>query len=228
MFNLYSPILRSPMPTSTIEDNDCLLIRFQQGDTDARQEMIERNIPLVVKCVERMVKRHAKLRRHFDDLIGVGFLSLTTGVDAMVAAMPEHPTGYLKVIIYRALCREICQHGLIRVSQQTLNRWKHSGQLTDETMVPVIQSLNTVQDEIASGKIPTDDSLIQDNPGLENFEIMDAILQCCYSDLECEIVQLRAQNLTLEEVGQRIGRKKNTVSEILSAIQRRYDSANLS
>lgn len=216
------------MPTSTIEDNDRLLVLLQQGDTNVRQEMIERNMPLVVKCVERMVKRYSKLRRYFDDLVGAGFLALTEAVQQLTLEKvnPDasvSPTGYLKTSIYRGICREICQSGTIRIPQETINLWRQQGKLdTDDNQIPIVKSLEALQADIAAGRETMDSSLIQDDPGLENFEALEAVLQCCRTDLEREIILLRAQNLTLEEVGQRVDRKKNTISEILAAIQQRY------
>lgn len=232
MSNLYSPILRSTVPTSTIEDNDRLLARLQQGDTGARQEMIERNVPLVVKCVERMVKKHPKLRKHFDDLVGTGFLALTTAVDALSkgkqsADAATSPTGYLKTSIYHDLCQEISYSTTVRLPRQTLNRWKLDGKL-DESNVPVTQSLDALQSEILAGHAPQDSSLLQTDPGPEHFEALEDVLQCCHSDVEREIILLRSQSLTLEEVGKQVGRDPTRVSRILSAIQQRYDSANLS
>lgn len=210
------------MPTSTIEDNDRLLARLQQGDDAARQEMIERNMPLVVKCVERMVKRHPRLRRHFDDLIGTGFLALTTGVDFLKSNRTDHPTGYLKTVIYRALCKEICQNGLVRISQQTMNRWKQQGRLEEATQLPIVQSLEMLQTDNVHGHETVDPALIQDDPNLESFETLEALFQCCRTDLEREIVRLRSQHLTMEEVGKQVQRDPDHISRILSRIQRRY------
>jgi len=216
------------MPTSTIEDNDRLLVLLQRGDTNARQEMIERNMPLVVKCVERMVKRYPKLRRHFDDLVGVGFLVLTEAVQQLTQEKvnPDasiSPTGYLKTSIYRGICREICQSGTIRIPQETINLWRHQGKLTDEdNPIPTIKSLESLQADIAAGREIMDSSLIQDDPGLENFEAFEAVLQCCRTDLERKIILLRAQNLTMDEVGRQVNRDESRVSRILAEIQQRY------
>jgi hypothetical protein len=98
----------------------------------------------------------------------------------------------------------------------------------DKKDTPIVLSLDTLQAEILADRAPQDDNLTQFDHNLARFEMLEDVLQCCHNDLEREIVQLRAQSLTLEEVGQRIGRKKNTISEILSIIQRRYDTANLS
>lgn len=227
MSNLYSPILRSAMPTSTIEDNDRLLEQLQQGDDAARQEMIERNMPLVVKCVERLVKRYDKLRRHFDDLVGTGFLALITAVNQLAKEKlndeaATSPTGYLKTAIYHDLCEEISQSNTVRLPRRTLHRWKVEGHVTDTTKLPVVQSLDALQLEIAAGRAKPDSNLIQDDPNLENFEILEALLQCCRSDLEREIILLRAQNLTVEKVGQQVQYDKGQVSRLLAAIQRRY------
>jgi RNA polymerase sigma factor (sigma-70 family) len=220
------------MPTSTIEDNDRLLARLQAGDADARQEMIERNMPLVIKCVERMVKKHSKLRKHFDDLVGTGFLALTTAVDALGQAKqnteaPTSPTGYLKTAIYHDLCEEISYSTTVRLPRQTLNRWKLDGSLAEKE-TPIVQSLDALQAEILAGRAPQDNNMIQLDRNLEHFETLEDVLQCCRSDLEREVVLLRAQGLTVEEVGQQVNRDKGHVARILSAIQRRYDSANLS
>jgi len=214
------------MPTSTIEDNDRLLVLLQQGDTNVRQEMIERNVPLVVKCVERMVKKYPKLRRHFDDLIGTGFLALTTAVDQLALEKLNteaaiSPTGYLKTTIYHDLCEEISRSTTIRLPRQTLHRWKVQGRLIDEE-IPVTRSLESLQADIAAGRETMDSSLIQDDPGPENFETLEAVFQCCHTDLEHEIILLRTQNLTLEEVGQRVQRDPGHVSRILAEIQQRY------
>ena len=222
------------MPTSTIEDNDQLLVRLQAGDTSARQEMIERNMPLVVKCVERMVKKHPKLCKHFDDLAGTGFLALTEAVDQLAkkkcnTGVASAPTGYLKTTIYRSLCQEICCSGVIQLPQRTLHRWRQEGKLdAEEVSLPVVESLEAIQARQVSETDPLDRNLMQTDPGPEHFEVLEDLLQCCHTDLEREIILLRAQSLTLEEVGQQVGRDQSRVSRILSAIQQRYDSTNLS
>lgn len=67
----------SKLPTLTSSEKKELLRRTKQGDTAAREELIDGNLRLVLSIIQRFTNRHENL----DDLFQVGCIGLIKAVD---------------------------------------------------------------------------------------------------------------------------------------------------
>ena len=67
----------SKLKVLTEEEKKALLLRIQEGDTQARQEMICGNLRLVLSIIQRFSGR----RENMDDLFQVGCIGLVKAVD---------------------------------------------------------------------------------------------------------------------------------------------------
>ncbi|WP_432355183.1 RNA polymerase sporulation sigma factor SigK [Sporosarcina sp. A2] len=82
-------------PLSKAEEADCLE-RLAQGDEDARDELIERNMRLVAHIVKKFHPKHEQL----DDYISIGTIGL---MKAVASFTPDRKT---KLATYAARCIE--------------------------------------------------------------------------------------------------------------------------
>ena len=67
----------SKLPTLTSAEKKELLRRTKQGDSAAREELIDGNLRLVLSIIQRFTNRHENL----DDLFQVGCIGLIKAVD---------------------------------------------------------------------------------------------------------------------------------------------------
>ncbi len=65
------------LKTLTDEEKRALLLRVREGDTDARRQLIDGNLRLVLSIVQRFANR----RENMDDLFQVGCIGLIKAVD---------------------------------------------------------------------------------------------------------------------------------------------------
>jgi len=65
------------LKTLSDEEKRALLLRVKDGDSDARQELIDGNLRLVLSIVQRFANR----RENMDDLFQVGCIGLIKAVD---------------------------------------------------------------------------------------------------------------------------------------------------
>ena len=74
------------------EQNERLYVRVMAGDEEARQEMIEGNMPLVIAKANSYIRRFPQLAYLRDDLHSAGFLGLVKAVNKM--AEHDRPCGH--------------------------------------------------------------------------------------------------------------------------------------
>jgi len=89
--------------SSNVDANVALYHRIRGGDKAAISEMIERNMPLVVSRVGNFLNSYRKYRHLNDDLIGEGYMALTTAVNSFVTDAAAKPTGKIVFRIDKAL-----------------------------------------------------------------------------------------------------------------------------
>ena len=82
-----------PEPLSEQEESECIL-KMQQGDTEARNKLIEHNLRLVAHIVKKFEVNGADT----NDLIGIGTIGLIKGVDSF------HNDKNIKLTTYVAKC----------------------------------------------------------------------------------------------------------------------------
>ena len=84
-----------PDPLSK-EEEEIYIQKYQQGDTEARNKLIEHNLRLVAHIVKKFETKEGDI----DDLIGIGTVGLIKGIDTY---KPNHN---VKITTYCAKCIE--------------------------------------------------------------------------------------------------------------------------
>lgn len=87
-----------PNPLSKEEEQD-LLIKMQNGDTEARSKLIEHNLRLVA----HIVKKFEPIEKMNDDLISIGTIGLIKGIDSFKINKNNKLTTYVSRCIENAI-----------------------------------------------------------------------------------------------------------------------------
>ena len=88
-------------PQLSPQEEDALILRYQQGDEDARQSLIEHNLRLVAHISKKYAKNNADL----DDFISIGTIGLIKGINTF-----RTDKGRLSAYISRCVENEILMY----------------------------------------------------------------------------------------------------------------------
>lgn len=109
----------------TPEEEKCVVKRMQDGDNSARQELIERNLRLVVY----VAKKYVNCGLDFEDLIQEGSLGLIRATETFSLDKGVKFSTYAFFWVKQSIRRAIDNSGLIRIpvhvseNMKKLNRW---------------------------------------------------------------------------------------------------------
>ena len=161
-------------------------------DPTVRLRLIEGNRPLVIHIVGYLVRQWPALKRVQDDLLGAGFVGLVEAVNNL--AVPndiQNPSKYIGRVSRNRICEEAREH----------RAWK-----------------TTKQKPL--GLIP-DDILAIENKGLKEIDIQDMLAACCTTSQSQEIIDLRGQGHTINEIASQLEIPVITVRRTLQNVKRR-------
>ena len=106
----------SRLPVLSSSEKKELLKRTKQGDTDAREKLIDGNLRLVLSIIQRFAGRGSR-RENLDDLFQVGCIGLIKAVDGFdMEKMVEFST-YAVPMIIGEIRRYLRDNNSIRVSR---------------------------------------------------------------------------------------------------------------
>ena len=106
----------SRLPVLSSSEKKELLKRTKQGDTDAREKLIDGNLRLVLSIIQRFAGRGGR-RENLDDLFQVGCIGLIKAVDGFdMDKMVEFST-YAVPMIIGEIRRYLRDNNSIRVSR---------------------------------------------------------------------------------------------------------------
>ena len=94
-FSYFSSISSFPQPLSP-EEEKYYLERYELGDEDAKNILIERNLRLVA----HIVKKYSNVNNDMDDLISIGTIGLIKGITSF------DPSKCTRLATYAARCIE--------------------------------------------------------------------------------------------------------------------------
>jgi RNA polymerase sigma factor (sigma-70 family) len=140
--------------------------------------------------------------QHRDDLHGEAFLALVT----ILRKRPRATEGYLFVSIKRALVEYVRQIPTFSVPKSTIADCKRDGR--DVPELPRDESRNALHN------LESDEDA--------TVEFSEALEACCRDELDREIVELKNQGYTCEEIGEELGKSKGAVSKRWKKIAKRY------
>lgn len=106
----------SRLPVLSSSEKKELLKRTKQGDTDAREKLIDGNLRLVLSIIQRFTSRGGR-RENLDDLFQVGCIGLIKAVDGFDMEKEVEFSTYAVPMIIGEIRRYLRDNNSIRVSR---------------------------------------------------------------------------------------------------------------
>ena len=108
MFDIMHDLKARKITASSGEQNRLLIKKIQEGSSEAREEYITRNIPLVIACVQKFLKTRPAVAYLKDDLLSEGMNALTMASRSISGGRdPKQVYSYLIKSIFRDFIRLI-------------------------------------------------------------------------------------------------------------------------
>lgn len=188
-----------PKPLSAAEER-AWLDRWAQGDPEARNVLIERNLRLVAHIIKKYYTQSADQ----EDLISIGTIGLIKGISSF------DPSKGARLATYAARC----------IENEILMYFRSQKKLQGE--VSLSDSIDTDQDGDAlelMDVVGVEDTMLEDLHDRDNARRLRGLVQECLTPREAEIVRLRyglggTVPLTQREVAASFGISRSYVSRI--------------
>ena len=188
-----------PKPLSAAEEREWL-DRYAQGDPEARNVLIERNLRLVAHIIKKYYTQSADQ----EDLISIGTIGLIKGISSF------DPTKGARLATYAARC----------IENEILMYFRGQKKLQGE--VSLSDSIDTDKEGNAlqlMDVVGVDDTMLEDLHDRDNALRLRGLVQKCLTPREAEIIRLRyglggTVPLTQREVASSFGISRSYVSRI--------------
>ena len=188
-----------PKPLSAVEEREWL-DRYAQGDPEARNVLIERNLRLVAHIIKKYYTQSADQ----EDLISIGTIGLIKGISSF------DPTKGARLATYAARC----------IENEILMYFRGQKKLQGE--VSLSDSIDTDKEGNAlqlMDVVGVDDTMLEDLHDRDNALRLRGLVQKCLTPREAEISRLRyglggTVPLTQREVASSFGISRSYVSRI--------------
>lgn len=159
-------------------------------------------------------------RSDIDDIVSVALLELQEAVTRAATALTDNNIApYLTVSISRAINKYISENKIITIPAET----KRLNGLQDIKVSSIHAKLDikTTEDAEFSRDAKLEQALAApDTKGVE--KIWERLFEIATNDLECEILILKSQGYTNNEVASLLGKYPSQISKIKSDLERRY------
>lgn len=188
-----------PKPLSAVEEQDCLR-RYAQGDTQARDILIERNLRLVA----HIIKKYYTQSNDQEDLISIGTIGLIKAITSF------DPDKGARLATYAARC----------IENEVLMYFRSQKKLQGE--VSLSDSIDTDREGNAlqlMDVVGVDDTMLDDIHDRDNAQRLHHLVQDTLTTREAEIIRLRyglggTVPLTQREIASSFGISRSYVSHI--------------
>lgn len=182
------------------EEEKEYLERMAQGDTEARNKLIEHNLRLVA----HIIKKYYTQDRDQDDLLSIGTIGLIKGISTF------RPDKNVRLATYASRC----------IENEILMYFRSTRKLQGE--VSLSDSLDTDQDGNALSLmdvISVDDTMLEDLDAKDSGARVRRCIKTCLNEREAEIIRMRygldgAEPLTQREIAAKYGISRSYVSRI--------------
>lgn len=193
--------------TTTREENLLLYKALLNNEPGARDSLILANMPLVTLKVTSFLSCR-QLSHLRDELISVGMLALVRSVDNLRVSgehLEPNPTGYLGNAIVTELMSFVDSESLMPIHRRTRKRAVVNGK-------PIVIPKQVQMD---MELIPKPDPMLL-------VELRDEIDSCCESELESQIIQLRSEKRTDQEIADELHLPRSTVEAMRRSVYQRF------
>ena len=204
----------SKLPMLSNEEKQELLIKIKNGDTEAREKFIQRNLRLVLSVVQRFGGRGETA----DDLFQIGCVGLIKAIDNFDNTLNVQFSTYAVPMIIGEIRRHLRDNNPIRVSR-SIRDLAYKALQAKEKIIKETQKEPTIEEiakELCVNKEEIVVSLeaIQDpislqepvyNEGSESIYVMDQVKDTKNTD------ELWADNITLSEAMKRLNERERNI-----------------
>ncbi len=188
-------------PPLTKEEEEYYLKKYKDGDTDAKNVLIERNLRLVA----HIVKKYSNFQKDSEDFISVGTIGLIKGISTF-----KNEKG-TKLVTYIARCIENEILMYIRANK------KHNSDIYLQDKIGTDKDGNelTLQDKVSDDNMPVEEEVSLKMQIKILYEKISKILK----DREKTIIELRyglidGEELTQKDIAKKLGISRSYVSRI--------------
>jgi len=190
------------------EQNEQLFHRIIAGDQQAREEMIEGNMPLVIVKVNSFIQRHPQLAYLRDDLHSAGFTGLVQAVNKMAEAEGSaiiNPTDYISAAITHEL-------SALRAKEADAGFSKISAADKKEANLPTV--IHSVPESMEDPKqAATQDAL----------ELRDMLESCCESDKERTLLRMREEGYSDRDIAEALNMSRTSIHTLRKELEKRFN-----
>ena len=188
-----------PKPLSAAEEREWLA-RYAQGDPDARNVLIERNLRLVAHIIKKYYTQSADQ----EDLISIGTIGLIKGISSF------DPSKGARLATYAARCIENEILMYFRSQKKLQGEVSLSDSIENDKEGNALQLIDVVG---------VDDTMLDDLHDRDNALRLHTLLRECLTSREAEIIRLRyglggTVPLTQREIASSFGISRSYVSRI--------------
>ena len=188
-----------PRPLSAAEER-AWLARYAQGDPEARNVLIERNLRLVA----HIIKKYYTQSSDQEDLVSIGTIGLIKGISSF------DPTKGARLATYAARCIENEILMYFRSQKKLQNEVSLSDSIDSDREGDALQLMDVVG---------VDDTMLDDLYDRDSALRLRSLVKTCLSAREAEIIRLRyglggTLPLTQREVASAFGISRSYVSRI--------------
>jgi len=183
--NYNSELVSQMSAPLTVEENLALIAKVAAGDEDARQQMIEGNMPLVISKVDSYIHFFPQYEFLRDDLTSAGFIGLVNAVDriAKVGDKMGAPVDYMRVSTIRELGILAETENVIYIPRDALREAMANGERI------TVGAVSGVDPDTCA--CPSEEDV---------YDLRDLIQACCGCDEERTFVRMREQGYKLKEI----------------------------
>ena len=209
-----SGINTSSLPVLTGAEARELFIKCREGDTEARQKLIEGNLRLVLSIIKRFENRNENM----DDLFQIGCIGLIKAIDNFDSSLNVKFSTYAVPMIIGEIRRYLRDNNPIRVSRSVRDlaykalqaKEKLTKELNKEpTVEQIAKEIGVPREEIVFSFEAIQDPLSLQEPvyndGSESLYIMDQVSDHKESD------EHWADSLTIEQAMKRLNEREKMI-----------------
>ncbi len=185
----------------TMEEERYYLERYQAGDSEAKDILIERNMRLVA----HVVKKYQGLDEDLDDLISIGTIGLIKAVSTFDAKKAT------RLSTYAARCIDNELLMMLRAKKKRSREVSLYEPIGTDREGNEISLLDIIE------SLPVD--VVERFTINEDIQLLSQLLDTCLSDKEYEVIKLRyglfgEKELTQREIAKRLNISRSYVSRI--------------
>lgn len=195
------------------EENDELYKRLIAGEKDAKDQMIQGNMALVIVRVKSLLRNTPQMMYFRDDLISAGLVGLCKAVDKMQKSCTTkkiNPTGYIYTSIDNHLIEAIDEESTIVVPHRTQKRARQN-----DTIIEKPKFVDRKEADLQFAKLHSADRIAE-------YDCQEEINACCLDELDSKIIEMKITGRhTNAQIARELKVSSSTITVRLKKIRQR-------